>query len=61
MFILKMLHLLHARGDVGSGTVLTVFHVYVKVADLRIQLFDLLSRVMVEVMNHVFLFEACYA
>jgi hypothetical protein len=53
VFTLKTLDLLHVRGDVGVVSALTVLHLRVKVADLRIQLFDLFSRVLVKVVDHV--------
>ena len=54
VFVLKMLNLLHMRGDVCSVTVFTVLHVSVEVANLSVELFDLLTSVVVEVMDHVF-------
>lgn len=55
VFVLKMLDLLHMRGDVGSVTVFAVLHVSVEVADLSVKLFNLFPSVVVKVVDHVLL------
>ncbi len=55
VFVLEMLDLLHMRGDVCPVTVFAVLHVSIEVTDLGVEFFDLLSGVVIKVMDHVFL------
>ena len=55
MLILKMLHLLLVSYHPNVVLVLCIFHLGVVVAHLGFKLFDILTRIMIEVMNHVFL------
>ena len=55
MLILKMLHLLLVSDNPNIVLVLCIFHLSVVVAYLRFKLFDILTRIMIKVMNHVFL------
>ena len=55
MLILKMLYLLLVCYHPNVVLVLCIFHLGVVVAYLGFKLFDILTRIMIEVMNHVFL------
>ena len=55
MLILKMLYLLLVSNHSDVVFVLCIFHLGVVVAYLGFKLFDILTRIMIEVMDHVFL------
>ena len=61
VLVLVVLHLLKMRDDQGVVCLLLLLHLRIEVLNVRLQLFDLLASVLVEVMDHILLDLECVA